>query len=104
MKTTVEIPDELLKKAKSVAISRGMSFKEVLVHSLASELDNIIDIGISQTQKNSPRRKERKPLSVEFAKPKKFVILKPPFIKTWDFDPVEVLFQDRKNRNDLLLS
>jgi len=104
MKTTIQIPDELFRKAKSVAVSRGISFKEVLVHSLASELDNIIDIGISQNKAGSPRRKERKPLSVDFAKPQKIAIPKPPFIKTWDFDPAEILFEERKNRNEVLLS
>ena len=58
MKTTVEIPDDLFRKAKTLAASRGLSFKDVLVHSLASELDNIIDIGLENKNNTQPKRKE----------------------------------------------
>jgi hypothetical protein len=104
MKTTVEIPDELFRKAKTLAASRGLSFKEVLIHSLASELENIVDIGLENTKKTQPKRREKKPLQVVFAKSEKLVLPKPDFLVNWEFDPAQVLLEDRKLRNDFLLS
>ena len=104
MKTTVEIPDELFRKAKTLAASRGLSFKDVLVHRLASELDNIIDIGLENKNNTQPKRKEKKPLQVVFAKSEKLVLPKPDFLVNWEFDPAQVLLEDRKSRNDFVLS
>lgn len=104
MKTTVEIPDELFRKAKTLAASQGLTFKDVLVHSLASELDRIIDLGLENPKKDQPKRKEKKPLQVDFTKVEKAVLQKPEFLKNWDFDPIEILLEDRKNRNDFVLS
>lgn len=103
MKTTVEIPDELFRKVKTVAASQGITFKDVLVHSLASELDKIIDIGISDKKTGYPKRKEKAPLQVEYAKLHSGSLPIPEFIKDWDTDPLEILLDDRRKRDDLLL-
>jgi hypothetical protein len=103
LKTTVEIPDKLVRKAKSAALSRGISFKEALVRSLASELDNLIDIGIAQNKAGYPRRKEKKHLHFDSAKVEKEVLRRAEFLRQWDSDPAQILFEDRKARNDFLL-
>lgn len=38
MRTTVDIPDELMKKAKMKAIEEGVTFKELVIKSLSKEL------------------------------------------------------------------
>ena len=39
MKTTIDIPDDLYKKAKIRAIERGLTLKEIVLTSLTKELD-----------------------------------------------------------------
>jgi len=42
MKTTIEIPDELYKKAKIHAIDSGMTLKQIVITSLKNELEKQI--------------------------------------------------------------
>lgn len=46
MRTTVNIPDELMKKAKVKAIEEGITFKDLVIKSLSNELKT------SQTKEN----------------------------------------------------
>ena len=39
MRTSVDIPDELMKKAKIKAVEEGISFKDLIIRSLAKELE-----------------------------------------------------------------
>jgi hypothetical protein len=39
VKTTVELPDELLRRAKSTAATRGESLRDLLTRALAAHLD-----------------------------------------------------------------
>lgn len=38
MRTTIELPDDLLKRAKIAAVERGVSLKELMREALAKEL------------------------------------------------------------------
>ena len=38
MKTTIELPDELMRKAKTVAAKRGTTLKAVITHALEREV------------------------------------------------------------------
>ncbi len=38
MKTTVELPDDLFLRAKEIALSRRVSFKELLTHAIKREI------------------------------------------------------------------
>jgi predicted transcriptional regulator len=38
MKTTIELPDELLREAKTVAVRRGTTLKAMLTHALEREV------------------------------------------------------------------
>ena len=38
MRTSVDIPDEIMKKAKIKAVEEGISFKELIIRSLTKEL------------------------------------------------------------------
>ncbi len=40
MRTTVDIPDELMKKAKIKAVEEGITFKELVIQSLHDKLDS----------------------------------------------------------------
>jgi hypothetical protein len=50
MRTTLELPDELLKKAKIEAVERGVSLKELVGSALAREL------GLEVAPSRRPRR------------------------------------------------
>jgi len=39
MRTTIDLPDEVFKKAKIKAIESGMTLKELFLHALEKELD-----------------------------------------------------------------
>lgn len=39
MRTSVDIPDEIMKKAKIKAVEEGISFKELIIRCLRKELD-----------------------------------------------------------------
>lgn len=56
MKTTIEIPDELYKKAKIHAIESGLTLKQIVVASLKHELDKQI-ASPSTTASFAQRRK-----------------------------------------------
>lgn len=43
MKTTIEIPDELFRKAKAVAALRGQSMKQFITQSITTSLQNPTD-------------------------------------------------------------
>ena len=62
-------------------------------------MENIIDIGL-ENSKTQPKRERKKPLQVVFAKSEKLVLPKPDFLVNWEFDPAQVLLEDRKLRND----
>lgn len=105
MKTTIEIPDELFRKAKVVASSKGLSFKDVVIHSLESELDNIIDSNIApKKETGNLRRKVTQFLQMEFSKTEKISFPKPQFLRNWEFDPISDLLAERKELNDFGLS
>ena len=78
--------------------------KEFLKFIMVNDLDNIIDIGLENKNNTQPKRKEKKPLQVVFAKSEKLVLPKPDFLVNWEFDPAQVLLEDRKSRNDFVLS
>ncbi|MBK8397829.1 MAG: hypothetical protein IPL26_21650 [Leptospiraceae bacterium] len=100
MKTTIEIPDELFRKAKVVASSKGLSFKDVVVHSLESELGNIIDSNISPKKETGRlTRKVKQFLQMEFSKEEKITFPKPQFLRKWDFDPITDLLTERKEHD-----
>jgi len=40
MRTTIDLPDEIVKKAKIKAIESGMTLKELFLHALEKELDS----------------------------------------------------------------
>ena len=44
MKTTIEIPDELFRKAKAVASLRGQSMKQFITQSIITSLQNPPDV------------------------------------------------------------
>lgn len=39
MRTSVDIPDELMKKAKIKAVEEGISLKDLIIRALSKELD-----------------------------------------------------------------
>jgi len=41
MKTTVELPDQLLREAKSIAAQRGQSLRQFLTEAVAEKLDAV---------------------------------------------------------------
>lgn len=104
MKTTVEIPDDLFVQVKTTAAIRGMTFRDVLIHSLEAEL------AISSEKKETkfvtaPERKMKKGISVlkssfNFSS-KKFPA--PKLFKDWKTDPLNLLKKAEKKRDDLLL-
>jgi hypothetical protein len=44
MRTSVDLPDELMKKAKIKAVEEGISLKDLIIRSLNNELDQTKDI------------------------------------------------------------
>ena len=100
MKTTIEIPDDLFRKVKVVASSKGLSFKDVVVHSLESELDNIIDSNIApKRETGNLKRKVTQFLQMEFSKVEKATFPSPQFLRNWDFDPITDLLSEREEHD-----
>lgn len=104
MKTTVEIPDDLFVQVKTAAAVRGMTFRDVLIHSLEAEL------AISSEKKEAklmiaPERKMKRGVNVLKASQnfssKKFPL--PKLFKEWKTDPLLLLKKSEKERDDLLL-
>ncbi|MCP9290524.1 hypothetical protein [Gracilimonas sediminicola] len=44
MRTSVDLPDELMKKAKIKAVEEGISLKDLIIRSLTNELDQTKDV------------------------------------------------------------
>ncbi|MGN8226086.1 hypothetical protein [Gracilimonas sp. BCB1] len=44
MRTSVDLPDELMKKAKIKAVEEGISLKDLIIRSLRNELDQTKEI------------------------------------------------------------
>lgn len=105
MKTTVEIPDSLFVQVKTAAAVRGMTFREVLIHSLEAEL------AVSSSEKKevkltvAPDRKTKRSVNVLKAtqnfSSKKFPV--PKLFKEWKKDPLLLLKKSEWERDDLLL-
>lgn len=107
MKTTIEIPDELYTKVKTEAAIRGISVKEILIHSLQVELAvGFEDYEIQKTKESKfPLKKLKKNLQIHFSKLTKKMksIPQAKILKKINFDPVDILLEDRAKRNDFLL-
>jgi hypothetical protein len=43
MRTTVELPDALLRRAKTIALQHGSTLKDIVIRALERELDTIED-------------------------------------------------------------
>ena len=41
MKTTIELPDQLVKEAKRIALERGQTLKDVMIDALKSEVKQV---------------------------------------------------------------
>jgi len=41
MKTTIELPDPLVKEAKRIALERGLTLKDVMISALESEVKQV---------------------------------------------------------------
>ncbi|MDA0349827.1 MAG: hypothetical protein O3C43_22325 [Verrucomicrobia bacterium] len=41
MKTTIELPDPLVKEAKRIALERGQTLKDVMISALKSEVNRV---------------------------------------------------------------
>lgn len=41
MKTTIELPDSLVKEAKRIALERGQTLKDVMITALESEVNRV---------------------------------------------------------------
>jgi hypothetical protein len=109
MKTTVEIPDILFTEVKTIAAMKGITFKEVLVHSLEQEVLNLKqkDAAIISPSVLSPVpiQRVRKALKVNSpnASVSKKNFPKPKLLKNWQKDPLLLLMQERSFRDvDLL--
>jgi hypothetical protein len=50
MKTTIEIPDELFRKAKAVAALRGQSMKQFITQSIMTSLQNPTDVQLARRE------------------------------------------------------
>ena len=66
MRTTVELPPELMKRAKARAATRGESLKTLLTRAVASELGRSMHSGESSPRVRLPvfGNPERKPVNV----------------------------------------
>ena len=51
MRTTIELPDEILKRAKIKAVQEGISLKQLFTRALEHELDGIVSSQPVESQK-----------------------------------------------------
>jgi hypothetical protein len=60
MRTTIEIPDSLLRRTKSLAAARGITLKQLIVNSLEREVELV---------RPGPAGKQRRPLPLIHLEP-----------------------------------
>ncbi len=95
MKTTVELPEQLLRKAKVLAAERGITFREILVHSL--------EMALSTTAVDLPPRRENRPLQMTPPDHAWKVPAAPPLKRQIALDPATLLAADREDHGASLL-
>lgn len=90
MKTTIDIPELLYKKAKIRAIERGQTLKQIVLTSLEKELEPATDL---TPTRNSPWANRK--LLPEFARLQAAGAFRP---KPGDRDITELISEDRDER------
>jgi hypothetical protein len=72
MKTTLELPDELLRRTKALAALRGMSMRDLIAHALEAELKEGVQSPRWQRLAGKARKLDtapvKKALAAEFSK------------------------------------
>ena len=90
MKTTIDIPDTLYKKAKILAIERGQTLKQIVLTSLEKELEPPKEQAIKPTSPWANRK-----LLPEFARLQAAGAFRP---RPGDRDITELISEDREDR------
>ncbi len=90
MKTTIDIPEALYKKAKIRAIERGQTLKQIVLTSLKKELEPTTDLAPVRASPWASRK-----LLPEFARLQTAGAFRP---KPGDRDIAELISEDRDDR------